>query len=41
MVEDVEGAVEKFRADLKDAGYDTVKAEYDRQIAEFMSTYKK
>lgn len=41
MVEDVEGAVEKFRSDLKEAGYEKVKAEYDRQIKEFMSTYKK
>lgn len=41
MVEDVEGAVEKFRADLTAAGYEAVKAEYDRQVAEFMSTYKK
>lgn len=41
MVEDVEGAVEKFRSDLVAAGYETVKAEYDRQIADFLSTYKK
>ena len=41
MVEDVEGAVEKFRSDLTAAGYEAVKAEYDRQVAEFMSTYKK
>ena len=39
MYEDVEGTVAEYRAALKAAGYDKVKAEYDRQVKEFMATY--
>ena len=39
MIEDVEAAVAEYRQKLKDAGYDKVKAEYDRQVKEFMATY--
>ena len=41
LMEDVEGTVAAYRAALKDAGYDKVKAEYDRQIKEFMAAYSK
>ena len=41
MIADVESAVAQYRQALKDAGYDKVKAEYDRQIKEFMATYNK
>lgn len=41
MIEDVEGAIEQWRQDLKDAGYEKVKAEYERQIKEFMASYNK
>ena len=39
MYEDVEGTVAEYRQALKAAGYDKVKAEYDRQVKEFMATY--
>ena len=39
MIEDVEAAVTEYRQKLKAAGYDKVKAEYDRQVKEFMATY--
>ena len=41
MIADVDTAVAQYRQALKDAGYDKVKAEYDRQIKEFMATYNK
>ena len=41
MIADVESAVAEYRAALKSAGYDKVKAEYDRQVKEFMATYNK
>ena len=39
MIADVDAAVAEYRAALKAAGYDKVKAEYDRQVKEFMATY--
>ena len=39
MYADVNAAVAEYRQALKDAGYDKVKAEYDRQVKEFMATY--
>ena len=39
MIEDVDTAVAEYRQALKAAGYDKVKAEYDRQVKEFMATY--
>ena len=39
MIADVDAAVTEYRQKLKDAGYDKVKAEYDRQVKEFMATY--
>ena len=41
MFEDVEGTMKQYRADLKDAGYDKVKAEDDRQVKEFLADYNK
>lgn len=41
LVEDVEKAVEEYRAALKAVGYEKVQAEYDRQIKEFMQNYNK
>ena len=41
MLADVDGAVAQYRAALKDAGYEKVQAEYDRQIKEFMAAYSK
>lgn len=41
MNADVEATVEEYRKALKDAGYEAIKAEYDRQIKEFMATYNK
>ena len=41
LMEDVEGTVAAYRAALKDAGYEKVQAEYDRQIKEFMAAYSK
>ena len=41
LLEDVDTAVAEYRAALESAGYDKVKAEYDRQVKEFMATYNK
>ena len=41
MIADVDAGVAEYRAALKSAGYDKVKAEYDRQVKEFMATYNK
>ena len=41
MFEDVEGTMKEYQAALKDAGYEKVKAEYNRQAKEFMATYNK
>ncbi len=41
MFEDVEGTMKEYQAALKDAGYEKVKAEYNRQAKEFLATYNK
>ena len=41
MNADVEATVNEYRQKMKDAGFDKVQAEYDRQVKEYLASYSK